>query len=271
MRSKLLLATGSALLGLAAGWLLGRQPAPKPCGSEPVANVTGPKLSQPDAMPPPAPAPAPKAKEPAAPREVAPMPRDTLETKVWRAHYEQAGKQEDSRPYAHNGVEWSVKAKMRRLTSGAEVIDLNWSIKATSPRSPLIILEPSLDNANGETTKADVFAFPKGSDRGRAITLTTEQPPFWATWWGGREPLTREWFLTVERGKTATGTMSIAVSQIKRELLTFYPAEFSEAVPPKLYVVVQHNPLDRGSWYDLDAWTGALASDILDIPELTKW
>jgi hypothetical protein len=205
--------------------------------------------------------------------EVAPMPRAVEDTKTTRGHCEQAARGNDE-PHKTNGVEWLVRAKVRALSSGSEVIDFHWSIKATSPRSPLIILEPSLDNPNRKATKAIIHAFPKGSNDGRVIEFTTDFPAprdGFSNLDRLLQPLPREWFLKVKKGKTATGVTSIPVSQIKRELLTFYPAEFSETVPPKLYAQLNHEPEDRGIHHDLDAWTGLLFSGTLDVPELKKW
>lgn len=230
-----------------------------------VAGYSRPDPSPPKgvAMPPPSP-----------PGEVRPAEEAPGEAEV----INRKGIEAPSRPadtaevHECNGVTWGVNVKVRRLvSSGRDVLDFHWRMKYTGPRPPLIILEPSLIDSWPKTTRVVVFAFPKGSKEGRGeIFETTEPGEGVANGWALHgEP--RYWYLTVRKGETATGVMPLAVADIKQRLRARYPDEFSEKVPPKLYVEMTHQPDNRGWTYDLDAWTGTLHSSTLEVPDLQKW
>jgi hypothetical protein len=205
--------------------------------------------------------------------EVAPPPRDVEFTRVHRGFFAERAKPPDKGwLYENNGVEWRVTLKVRRLvSSGRDVIDFDWSIVYTGPRHPLIILQPSLTESWPGATKAHLYAFPAGSDVGRRIVFET---PDYQPGGIGRLILDgspRTWFLTVRKGRTATGTDTVSAAEVKKELLDKYPTEFSETRPPKLYAEFTHDTEERGLHHKFDAWTGFLQSAILDVPDLKKW
>src|SRR5205085_2029074 len=151
-------------------------------------------------------------------------------------------------------------------------IDFTWSIRYAGRRRPLVILEPSLTNPIGANTCVKFYALPRGAKEGRSVALFAPNPgpilnPF--NWGIPQEP--RQWFLTVRRGQTATGTTGVPVPELKERLHGKYPAEFPAATPPQLYAQFVHDPMDRGARYDLDAWTGTLESPLLTVPEVKKW
>jgi hypothetical protein len=204
---------------------------------------------------------------------VAPMPRAVEDTRRKRLFVESRAMPADSNEvHESNGVEFAVNLKVRRLAStGRDVIDFHWRMGYTGPRPPLIVLEPSLTETWPGTTQVTVYAFPKGSKEGRMERFETPAPADHAEiGWALRGP-PKHWFVTIKKGKTATGTVPLAVADIKELLRSRYPSEFSETVPPKLYVELVHEPNDRGGHYDLDAWTGRLSTRTLEVPDLTSW
>ena len=203
--------------------------------------------------------------------EIAPLPHEPAE------RISSEGIKSISRPadtdetVSSNGVEWRVNAKVRRLvSSGREVIDLDWRIKYTGPRPPLIILAPSLTDSWPETTEVCVIAFAKGCKDGRGELFQTPEPAdgLLNVIFQG-DP--KEWYITVDKNQTATGTVTLSVADLKRVLLRKFPTEFSETIPPKLYVKMRHQPKHRGEKHEFDAWSGDLPSLMLELPALNKW
>lgn len=205
--------------------------------------------------------------------EVAPMPRMVEDTRVGRAGIENwAEPANTNEAHKNNGIEWRVNVEVRRLdASTRDVLDFNWRMKYTGPRPPLIILRPSLTDSWPETTQVTVFAFPAGSKEGRVMLFETTEPEKGAAvdWILHGPP--KNWYITAKKGTTETGTVTLAVADIKEVLRNRYPTEFSERVPPKLFVEMIHQPSDRGVHYDFDAWTGDLYSKTLVVPDLKSW
>jgi hypothetical protein len=203
---------------------------------------------------------------------LAPPPREAEATRVYRVYYEaQVRDQDPDAVVTVHGVEWQVKAKVRRLAStGKDVIDLHWSIRYTGQRQPLIILEPSLTNPSAWETYVTFYAFPEGAEHGRRINICSPPPPPpmlspIAPW------RSRDWFLTVQKRETATGRATVSVADLRKSLVEMYPAEFTGRSPPKLYAEFVHSPVDRGDDYNFDAWTDTLKSPVLEIPDPKTW
>ena len=203
---------------------------------------------------------------------VAPPPRLVEGTRVHRDWCDQSAEEPDTATtHDSNGVIWKVNIKLRQLPSKNELIDFCWSIGYTGPRSPLIILRPSLSERYlTSTTIVELYAFPKYTKQGRVIQFTAPYPP------GGRDALIhihppRASFLSLRRKQSVTGIDSIPVKELKKELLTRYPEVFSSTVPPTLFAGVQHDTEERGIILALDAWTGQLNSPLMRVPPLSSW
>lgn len=85
-------------------------------------------------------------------------------------------------------------------------------------------------------------------------------------------------FLTVEKGKTASGVIRITLAEVKKQLLANYPAQFGDKPPAALYVQLFHHPLERGEHDGLDAWIAGTSTTsglgLYSAPikvELSKW
>jgi hypothetical protein len=210
------------------------------------------------------------APSPPADVAVAPMPREDsrIEFKDYKGRGVPAaeGGFNDA-----NGVRFTVTGKVRRLVStGRDVIDLDWKVEYSGPRPPLILMPPSLTEGWPEMTRVGVYAFPRGSETGRYVRFATPEPD------GGVrllifEGVPKAWYLTVPKGEVGTGNVSLLVADLKALLQSRYPAEFPDAAPPKLYADLLHEPTDRGYGHDLDAWTGLLMSNMLELPDLKSW
>ena len=82
------------------------------------------------------------------PLEAAPLPRAVEDTRCYRSDSELRVGAYGDEPWKIHGVEWRVKATVRRLVStGRDVIDLKWSIKYTGRRTPLMMIGPSITNS----------------------------------------------------------------------------------------------------------------------------
>lgn len=203
--------------------------------------------------------------------EVAPPPRAVEDTRVYLSDFKRNARTPDDGEKSINGLEWRVSVATRKLVStGREVIDLHWRLKYSGPRPPLIILRPSITDSWAGATEARIHAFPPGEEKGRVIVFTV---PFEAG--NASRHLFNgppgEWFLRVPKGRAATGTESVFVTEVKERLRSQYPAEFPADRPPKLYATLYHNAWDRGWHLNLDAWTGEIESFPLEVPDLKTW
>ncbi|MCI0699597.1 MAG: hypothetical protein L0241_00730 [Planctomycetia bacterium] len=174
-----------------------------------------------------------------------------------------------------NGVEMDVTVETIHKNNKATDFEFTWTLTYTGPRSPLIILEPSLTHPSMGQTYVRFFAFPKDAKQGRAAAHIS--PTYWDLQKPGEFPpkledLRKQWkFVTIEKGKSATGTTTFPVETLKKRLLTEYPKEFVADTPPELWVKFFHRPSDRAEFKSLDAWTGELWTPILTVPELKGW
>lgn len=166
-----------------------------------------------------------------------------------------------------NGAKLSATAEVKQ-----ETIQVKWTLDYTGPRPPLVIIKPTFPACNGDSTIFRVFVPGRGQAE-RHVRLKQDCP-------AGTFLYRKDMFIIVERGNTASDTISLPVSRIKSALAKEWP-EFDNGKPPaRLYLQLHHLPRERGNRLlrepgqpepeGLDAWTGDLESAPLKI-ELMKW
>jgi len=163
-------------------------------------------------------------------------------------------------PARSNGVELALKVKTVQTADGTNLA-ITWTLKYDGPRPPLNILRPSIERNNTATT-ISAYAVGNNFGYGRMQIFAFGDPT--------RFP-TKESFITIPAGKSASGTITFPVMMIKKRFLEAYPTEFDARTPAKLFVTISHHPLDRGEHFALDAWTGNLDAGIVSVPALKKW
>jgi hypothetical protein len=152
-----------------------------------------------------------------------------------------------------SGVEKRVNGAKLEFTAEAEgdTIRLKWSLDYTGPRPPLIIVKPSLTTP-GSMTLVAVYTLRKDGEVGEAFLGPPARP--------GIVVLQEQDFLRLEKGKRATGTITVPVEKLRERLAARYPGEFTDP-PAEVYMRLTHGPSDRGDRYGLDAWVGVLYTD----------
>jgi len=190
-----------------------------------------------------------------------------------------------------NGVALAIKLKGAAEPERTD-LEITWTLTYTGPRSPLIIVQPSLHHTSG-ATMAILYAVPKGKDFGLPFVVhgPIEMDGFVIDAFGDKIALpkfkgigtlppldrfkmrtrTKDWFVTVAAGKSAHGVLTISASKLKEALLSKYPGQFDPKEPPRLFVDLVFNPIDRGEDFDFDAWVGELNIPINAVPALSKW
>jgi hypothetical protein len=157
------------------------------------------------------------------------------------------------------GVLLQATAKAAAKPNAPDEITIQWTLDYTGPRPPLIILEPTLERETEGQTAALFYA--EGPDQ-KVYTYQVDSPsPVILT------GVPDKWFLTVDKGKAATGRISIPAVKVRIGFQATWPEIFGET-PPVLHVQLWHKPRFRGG--DMDAWTGELFSPVLGLA-VNKW
>lgn len=160
-----------------------------------------------------------------------------------------------------NGVRLQVATVAPAGDKGDE-IRLDWTLDYEGPRPPLIILEPSLERDTGGQTVVVFYA--ESKDR-RPHGYDMASPPNVGR--GAFSP--KNFFIAVEKGKQGSGAITVPIAKLREYYTKHWPAQFGDVVPV-LWVQLRHKPFDRGSGFDLDAWTGEVYSPVVKVP-LPKW
>lgn len=149
--------------------------------------------------------------------------------------------------------ELSKRANGVLLRATAEVKDdqitIQWTLDYEGPRSPLIIQKPMYP---GNTWNATSIRIAVRGPNSEVVSLS-----FVANWGGpGPAPLLKtDDYITVEKGKTATGKVSLAVADVKARLMKDFPKVSERMLPTEVVVQFLHLPTQRGEQFGLDAWT----------------
>lgn len=194
-----------------------------------------------------------------------------------------------------NGVKLTSRVKLVPTTDSAN-LEVAWALSYHGPRPPLTIVKPTFAFPTGSQTMVYIIAFAKGKDYGFSLQLMS---PYITTIFGryvqvgpylqvkelptpqndlfGYSLLQRKkWFITVPKGKTVKGTLTISVKRFKEKLMHYFPGEFDEKEPPRLFLQVIYSPNDRGEYVEsdtphLDAWVGELSTPINKLSRLKQW
>jgi hypothetical protein len=131
-------------------------------------------------------------------------------------------------------------------------LQLDWSLGYDGPEAELTILEPGFTRSTFGQTRLQVEAWsPKGRHVGN----------FESAYLAGRYVSYKDWFISVKRGQTVSGTCSVPLRQI-----TFSPPVGSIGELRKQKLRLVHAPTDKGHQHGLKAWTGELATPWVDAP-----
>jgi hypothetical protein len=198
--------------------------------------------------------------------------KDKKQATVSSALLERDAKEEQT--VQKNGVTFSVRAK---LAGKSGQVELHWELKYDGPRSPLVIVKPTLDLPTQGQTRVIFLAAALGRGDAHPYGFFSptefEKPPAA----GGTVPqlpkvkTSKDWFLTIPKGKSTRGSFTFPLKQLKEYYLRLRPDHFDRERAPHLYVQVYYTPFDRAEEFNLDAWTGDLSPHPLLVPGLTRW
>src|SRR5262249_6714070 len=132
-----------------------------------------------------------------------------------------------------------LKATVRvvpKFGGGGEIL-IDWGVEYTRARPPPLILGPSPEAQNGG--KAASIHFAEGKDQ-RIYEFDLESPtPQIVSGLFGR-------YLTVEKGKTVTGKLTVSARKLANHFAGRWPNQFGEK-PPVVHVQLWHKPYQRGN------------------------
>jgi hypothetical protein len=180
-----------------------------------------------------------------------------------------------------NGVTFTVRTHAPKVL-GDKIVELFWTLRYDGPRSPLVIVNPSLDLPSGMQTSVMLYAVPQGKDYAFAYAKFSpwyEENKVPESGIGcclpfGPFPVfkkSKEHFLFVLSGKQVSGSILIPLKEMKELFLRQYPGEFDRKRAPRLFAEVLYRPSDRAEDLNLDAWTGDLDTGPLLIRGLIEW
>jgi hypothetical protein len=168
-----------------------------------------------------------------------------------------------------NGVRFKAKVVIEGRLKASN-IRIVWTIDYNGPRPPLTILKPSLRYETSGQTWVRIFA--TGSDgKTRMMELTSPSlDPSYTSLPAIRLP-EMDWFITVPQKKSfSDDSIVIKSSKLRNYFTTKFPKQYNGLKPPKITLQLFHNPEERGELHKLDAWTGFLYTDRMDVP-LPRW
>jgi hypothetical protein len=192
----------------------------------------------------------------------APVPPQSQFQRHWDTCVEQGRKRV-------NGV--LMTAKVKEHTADKLVVE--WGFDYTGPRPPLTILSPVRpDSKDLFPYAAAVSFFAVGADgfpymenyANAPKTIDGQPVP------GESVRQRRDYYLTIEKGKTATVEVTVPIREHLKRFKERYPAQFKQP-PAKLYFLLVHQPKLRGELFDFDAWTGVLTSEPVLLNNLQSW
>lgn len=147
------------------------------------------------------------------------------------------------------------------LTSTArldgENLRIDWTLHYDGPRPPLIILKPMYPENNfGATDVRILFPDPKRVRPTGITPVSVVLNQFGSRWPDKTDPRpTRNAYITVKKGETATGTILVALTNVKQKLTEKKTLINQDQMPLEIYVHLIHRPALRGGEFGLDAWT----------------
>jgi hypothetical protein len=173
---------------------------------------------------------------------------------------------EMDKPVKVNGVTLTIEAR-QLLSDRSDRIYVRWLLHYSGKRWPFVILEPTLTRNTVEQTHLFIYATGKGGETYAMEHYSPSGEPLDAT--GESTRSKPDWFVKVNRS-AAAGSFEIPTSDVKRFFSKKLPQEFPDNMRPRIHVRLYHYPTDRGEKFNLDAWTGRLDSNVVEI-ELKEW
>ena len=161
-----------------------------------------------------------------------------------------------------HGVHLPIKARVEEKDVFEDPIDeiyIDWTIEYRGRRSKLIILKPS----DHFTECATVFMFHAQTATGAFKQLFI--PCCYSS--SVRPVILPEWHAVVLPQKQIEGSIRAGVGNVASGLIQDSPGLFTEK-PPRIILKLRHVPRER--FGDLDAWTGELYSQAVEI-KLKRW
>jgi hypothetical protein len=162
------------------------------------------------------------------------------------------------------GVLLRATAEAVARPGSADLIKIHWTMDYTGPRPPLIILKPDLDHPT-PTKLTRLLVYARGKD-GRLYEYELTNPTRSALDFA--PALAKDWFLTIPKGKTGSGDLTLPADRIGKYFRQQWPEQFG-AAPPPLYLQLIHSPEGRGGDGE-DAWTGVLHTPVFPVT-VKKW
>jgi hypothetical protein len=184
-------------------------------------------------------------------RNAVPVPKSRTEFEEYWDSARQQGKR-------RNGAR--ITATVEKQT--AELLVIRWSIDYEGPRSPLVILTPTLDNGKSLMRWQAGFRFnAEGSDGKVYQQYFTSAPrtPDGKVMLMMTEYRDKSEYLIIPKDKPASGT-----AEAPFKLAEAYKRDFPKAMtsaPKNLFVQFYHGPYDRAEQLGVDAWTGNLITE----------
>jgi hypothetical protein len=180
-----------------------------------------------------------------------------------------------------NGVTFTVRTNAPKML-GDKIIELFWTLRYDGPRSPLVIVNPSIELPSGMQTVVMLYAVPAGKayafPYAKFSPLYEMEKPL-AAGIGCCLPFaplpkikkSKDHFLSVPSGKQVSGSIRIPLKEMKEQFLQAFPGESDGKRAPRLFAEVRYHPNDRAEDLNLDAWTGDLTTGPLLVRGLTEW
>jgi hypothetical protein len=159
-----------------------------------------------------------------------------------------------------NGLLLQATINVEKVKGGANA-RIVWTLDYNGPRPPLTILQPTVSAATSRQTEVTFFAEGKHG-RVYEYSIASPVPP-------NILPIGKGLFLIQQKGKPLTGVIEIPITKIREGYIKAWPSVFGKN-PPKIQVQLCHKPRERGVEHNMDAWTGEVWTQMLEV-RLKNW
>ncbi len=165
-----------------------------------------------------------------------------------------------------NGVLLQAKAEVKKTPKGSSIL-IHWTMDYAGPRFPLHILEPTLGYGYYGQCGVSLFLI---NEKKHLQEITIQPKPFPEI----LPPSVKESFLKINKNEVAKGTLEVPLFVSEKEVLkNFYikdgRGKFLDKIPKfsgrLLYMQLQHSPYERGENLSLDAWTGSIITELIQV------
>ena len=144
-----------------------------------------------------------------------------------------------------------------------DAIVFEWALGYTGKSLPRTIVKPSLFNRVSTKEELQVWFLAEGQD-GIVYWISYKNYDFLAENELGGEPTrAKDEFVTIQDDKsTSKGKLKIPLEMLLRDLNEIAPKQFDHDKCPYMHASLVFQPEDRGEFYNMDAWTGRLHSNV---------